>query len=108
MSRALSPYSAILATLLLIHSTEIGCCSLNTNEINFLMSQNPNYRNDPCYIEWKASEDAKTSKLTQVLAKPKQKEKPMTKAIQLWLKYESEERERQQSYITSSTTQARE
>lgn len=28
------------------------------------MSQNPNYENDPCYIEWKAYQDAKDTEIS--------------------------------------------
>lgn len=54
-------YIARIVTIVLCLPIKIACCSMSTDAINTLMTQNANFESDPCYIEWKAAEDAKLS-----------------------------------------------
>ncbi|KAG4075020.1 hypothetical protein HA402_004566 [Bradysia odoriphaga] len=51
-------YVAIVVTIFVRFPIEIGCCSMTTSAMIDLMYQNPNYASDPCYIKWKAAQDA--------------------------------------------------
>lgn len=98
MSCALSIFTILLLINLPI---EIGCCSLNTYDIISLMYQNPNFQNDPCYIEWKAAEDAK---LNQILIRREQLEKSMLEQSRKTMEYEAREREnRHRSYSSDDS-----
>lgn len=106
MSCVLSTCNAIVTFLLL--STlpiEIECCSLTTNEAITLMSQNPNFKHDPCYIEWKARQD---EQLTQIWTRREQVEKSITEYERMRREYEAREREnRQRSYLSSSKVEVK-
>lgn len=64
------------------------------------MSQNPDYKYDPCYIEWKASQDAK---LTEIWTRREQVEKTMADYERIQREHAAREREnRQRSYLSST------
>lgn len=106
MSCVLSICTAIVTILLL--STlpiEIGCCGLTTNEIISLMHQNPDYKQDPCYIEWKDSQD---EKLTQLWTRRAELEKSMAEYNRKRSEYDRQEREnRQRSYLSTSKVEVK-
>ncbi|XP_037042838.1 uncharacterized protein LOC119079118 isoform X2 [Bradysia coprophila] len=56
-------YVAIVVTIFVRFPIEIGCCSMTTSAMIDLMHQNPNYESDPCYIKWKAAQDADLAQL---------------------------------------------
>lgn len=59
----------ILVILTFVLPTDIGCsCSKNINDIIILMSQDADYRKNPCYIEWQADQDKKILELWQQTA----------------------------------------
>lgn len=99
-------YNVIITLLLFfILPTEIGCCSMNTFEIITLMSQNPNFQRDPCYIQWKAEQDAK---LSQLWTQREQLEKAIAENDRRDREYEAREREnRHRSYLSSSKVEVK-
>ncbi|XP_037042834.1 uncharacterized protein LOC119079114 isoform X2 [Bradysia coprophila] len=52
-------YYIAIVTILFRLPIEIECCSLTTDYIVNLIYDKENYLQDPCYIEWKATQDAK-------------------------------------------------
>lgn len=62
----------VIFTILFFVSIDIECCSMTTHEIISIMSQDPNYKYNPCYIEWKATQDAI---LTQIWTQREEVEK---------------------------------
>lgn len=62
------------------------------------MSQNPDYRRDPCYIEWKAAQDAK---LTEIWTRREQIERSIVDYNRKKMEYEARERER--SYTNTNS-----
>lgn len=92
----------ILVTILftLKRPTQIGCCSHNTNDMITLMHQNPDYRQDPCYIQWKADQDAKLSRL---FAERDQLERSMAEYNRIREANRiQEQKNRQNSYFSTS------
>lgn len=60
MSRCLLKYVSIIVTVLFRFAIiKIECCSLSTNDIINLINNKENYETDPCYIQWKVTQDAK-------------------------------------------------
>jgi len=55
----------VCATLLFIFilPIEVNGCSTNTYDIISLMSSDPDFRRNPCYIQWQAEQDAKLKQL---------------------------------------------
>lgn len=98
----MSSIASIIAIILLIINLpiEIKCCSLTTYEAISLMSQNPNFRNDPCYIEWQAAEN---SKLNQIWTQREQVEKTIAEYNRKRMEYEKQlQEDRQRSYQSYS------
>lgn len=91
MSCVLSTYSATATIFLLfILPIEIECCSMTTYDIISLMSQNPDYKHDPCYMEWKAAQD---EKLTQIWTQRDQLEESMADYNRRRIEQEARDRE---------------
>lgn len=102
ISTKMSTIASIIAIILLvILPIEIGCCSLTTYEAISLMSNNPDFRRDPCYIAWEAGENAK---LSQIWTQREQLEKTIADNNRKRMEYERQLQEnRQRSYQSVSS-----
>lgn len=100
MTCALSRCTIFATIFIFIIPSQIGCCSHNTNDMITLMAQDPNFRHNPCYIQWQANQNAK---LKQLFAERDKLERSMAEYNRISEENRKrEQKNRQNSYLSTN------